>query len=552
MKKHIILFVVTLFLMNNFSLAVNVSTADEFNALVAQFNQWNGTDVTIKLLENIEINSLKIDVWGPRTFSIDGNNKTLTVKEDFDCGQNDNVYIKDVTLNAKNLIIHNQNATFEVSNSVINISNNLTADQNPKIEFNNVELNVDNKLDFHTNGTVDFTNSTINTFDFESRDNSTTINLEGTLNVKNVFGLSGGSVKINIPYGTNVIVQNTDMGTQTTINVSGYFESETLSVYSGSSHLNVKNGGAAKILGDGSVTNGADFSVEKGGVLQFKGDFVMRDGANMTLTGDMEVYGNMDINYGTSVIDGTLNVANELRIYYDNNNQGQPNITGTGKIAAKEFYCKDNNATSGEDCVNQLSSYFNVNNIQRGNVVMPIVLSAFTAVSQQNHVNVCWTTESEQNNDYFTIYRSADGENFEQIGTEAGAGNSTMTLNYSFVDYYPLDGVSYYLLQQTDYDGTSKYSKKVVVKRSLSVEPCMVKVFPNPYKNDDGLTIDLGSSNNANVQVQIVDAMGKVVSNVSCKTIGSAMRINPKLNAGVYMVKVSVDGQTSTQKLVVE
>lgn len=490
MKKHIVLFVVTLFLVNNLSLAVDltVSSAVDWNEAIARMSSEN---VNITLINDITVNgSFNItNNWNGRSLTINGNGKKLT------------------------------------------ISGSSTFEGNFSVTYSNLDLTL-NTMTITQNTKVTLTNTSVN--------------------VSNLVLNGGAGVTLNVNSGSSFdVAEKTDMGTQSTINVSGTFESSSFTSHDGSSTLKVLDNGCARVKGDGIVTSGANFSVSQNGQLRFDGDFTLTNGSNMTLNGDMEVYGNMDVYYGNSTIDGTLRVAGNLSIYYDNDG-GNENITGSGTIAANEFYCKDNNATSGESCVSQLSNHFNVNNIQRGNVVMPIVLSSFTASAQTNIVNVYWTTESEQNNDYFTIYRSADGENFEQIGTEAGAGNSTMTLNYSFVDYYPLDGVSYYLIQQTDYDGTSKYSKKVVVKRSLSVEPCMVKVFPNPYKNGDGLTIDLGASNNANVQVQIVDAMGKVVSNVSCKTIGSAMRINPKLNAGVYMVKVSVDGQTSTQKLVVE
>lgn len=433
--------------------------------------------------------------------------------------------------------------------------------------------------------------------------------------VKGDFSFVGGNTQFVSDSSSSINVSGTTSLGSATFEVSGNFSSKTLlltsgnetfktnegsvvvigedqtsGVYSGVLGIDISGsptiniGGKLTINGDVLVRNSSGFTIGKTGAVIVKGDLKENGNASFTVQGEgdgggkLRVQGDVNFDYSTLTLSSNTEMYVDGDMYFTTNGskvngklsvQGELNTVGTNSstfitnndstsISAGNLTCEDWIINYQGGCASFLGITNIFNKISNDDYtksipdVLPIVLSAFTAVSQQNYVNVCWTTESEQNNDYFTIYRSADGENFEQIGTEAGAGNSTMTLNYSFVDYYPLDGVSYYLLQQTDYDGTSKYSKKVVVKRSLSVEPCMVKVFPNPYKNDDVLTIDLGASNNANVQVQIVDAMGKVVSNVSCKTIGSAMRINPKLNAGVYMVKVSVDGQTSTQKLVVE
>lgn len=498
------------------------------------------------------------------------------------------------------------NATKGVSNG--NVIINLQKD----LVFDNLNFNSDNMGYLTVNGnghTITVNGNCL----WNGTSLTNVYNLD--LDIKGNFTFNGGNTQFISDSSSSVKVGGATSLGNATFETSGKFSSKTFSlttgnetfrtyegsvvvigenkesgVYSGGEGMNISGsptitiGGKLTVNGNVSVSNSSGFTISKSGVVIVKGDLQENGNASFTVQGDgdgggkFRVQGDVNFNYSTLTLDGNTEMYVDGDMYFTTNEswvfgklsvQGELNTVGTGtgvfhtndgstSISAGDLICESWIVDYNGGCAswlgitktfNKLSSDDYIKSIPK---VLPIVLSAFTAVSQQNYVNVCWTTESEQNNDYFTIYRSADGENFEQIGTEAGAGNSTMTLNYSFVDYYPLDGVSYYLLQQTDYDGTSKYSKKVVVKRSLSVEPCMVKVFPNPYKNDDVLTIDLGASNNANVQVQIVDAMGKVVSNVSCKTIGSAMRINPKLNAGVYMVKVSVDGQTSTQKLVVE
>jgi hypothetical protein len=108
-------------------------------------------------------------------------------------------------------------------------------------------------------------------------------------------------------------------------------------------------------------------------------------------------------------------------------------------------------------------------------IPLPVELVSFTGKDDEA-VNVLeWVTATEINNDYFTLERSATGEIFETIGTVQGMGNSSVTLNYSFVDNVPLP-LSYYRLKQTDFDGTSSYSDVIAIQRETN----NVTVFPNP------------------------------------------------------------------------
>jgi hypothetical protein len=88
--------------------------------------------------------------------------------------------------------------------------------------------------------------------------------------------------------------------------------------------------------------------------------------------------------------------------------------------------------------------------------VLSIELTEFELECDGNEVLVTWTTETETNNDYFTIERSHDGQNIEPITIVKGAGTSTTLNSYSWIDKNPLPGTSYYRISDTDYDGISE------------------------------------------------------------------------------------------------
>ena len=101
---------------------------------------------------------------------------------------------------------------------------------------------------------------------------------------------------------------------------------------------------------------------------------------------------------------------------------------------------------------------------------LPIELISFTAKVVDNTVELSWATASEINNDYFTIEKSKDNKNYEVIEYVDGAGSSFYTIVYKKIDYTPYEGISYYRLKQTDYDGNETNSNVVSVDNSKENE----------------------------------------------------------------------------------
>lgn len=111
-----------------------------------------------------------------------------------------------------------------------------------------------------------------------------------------------------------------------------------------------------------------------------------------------------------------------------------------------------------------------------GGVILPIELLSFVAQARPDRIDLRWTTGTEINNDYFTIERSRDLYGWEVLGHVQGAGNSSIPLSYSFNDIRPLDGVAYYRLKQTDFDGKFEYFRPVAVHYDLGMKGLEFKV----------------------------------------------------------------------------
>lgn len=114
--------------------------------------------------------------------------------------------------------------------------------------------------------------------------------------------------------------------------------------------------------------------------------------------------------------------------------------------------------------------------------VLPIELGHFWATNQEHQVLLKWITYTETNNQKFTVQRSSSGIDFQSIGELNGAGNSNQTLNYEFADEKPLNGLSFYRLKQTDFDGKESFSNVISIQREG--QSSQFEVHPNPVKTE--------------------------------------------------------------------
>ena len=83
---------------------------------------------------------------------------------------------------------------------------------------------------------------------------------------------------------------------------------------------------------------------------------------------------------------------------------------------------------------------------------------------------------SQINNDYYEIQRSTDAEQWNTIETVEGAGNTNNEMTYAVIDTNPKEGISYYRLKQTDYDGQSETFNPIAISIN-STEKIVDKVY---------------------------------------------------------------------------
>jgi len=334
--------------------------------------------------------------------------------------------------------------------------------------------------------------------------NSTVLTIHGDLegtNKMNVSVTNGAKLIVNGQFITNnKVVVNVDATSSFTIE----------------SGLDAKNNSDLTILGEMIVN--ADIYVENNAVF------------NVGTDGLFAVLGNVDFgNNGSLTVDGLMTVGGDLT--------GEATISGEGSI--------DVSGTVAPT-------------ITDGNNVLPIELTYFRVYNNENTITLKWETATEINNDFFTIERSEDGVNFYAIATLDGAGNSYSTIAYSSLDNNPVNGINYYRLKQTDYNGAFSYSnlQSVNVKRYTIKEIKEVSIYPNPIASPNFiLTLDIpGEYYNESALIKVFNFSGQEIIEYEVSLEGAfnktAIDISNMIT-GNYIILVLTSSNSFKNKLVV-
>jgi hypothetical protein len=181
-----------------------------------------------------------------------------------------------------------------------------------------------------------------------------------------------------------------------------------------------------------------------------------------------------------------------------------------------------------------LSNTFYIGTKDRTTSPLPIELISFDANCADRTAVINWATASENNNDFFTLERTSDGITFQEVGTLQGAGNSAQTIHYSFTDTDPFQGVYYYRLKQTDFNGMGQYFDVVSID-CIDDNVLNMTIYPNPARAS--VTIDLKKVQDDGSYVAFFDVGGKMIKKVKCVNQFMYIDIN-ELESGCYTVRL--------------
>ena len=177
---------------------------------------------------------------------------------------------------------------------------------------------------------------------------------------------------------------------------------------------------------------------------------------------------------------------------------------------------------------------------------LPVELLYFTAECMGEATQLQWATASETNNEYFTIERSSDAVNYEEVARIQGAGTSSQRNDYSFMVDNNSTAITYYRLRQTDIDGKYEIFAPIAIQCQNNKAATEISIYPVPA-NDQ---VNIFSSNSPMTRIEIYSIMGAKVAEEPAEGNQTTLHIG-NLATGVYAAKIHTeDGQVINVRLI--
>ena len=183
-----------------------------------------------------------------------------------------------------------------------------------------------------------------------------------------------------------------------------------------------------------------------------------------------------------------------------------------------------------------------------GGSALPIDLISFTGELVSGNVELEWVVASQINNEYFKIEKSLNCEQWEEVSRIPGAGNSNTQMNYKIYDEKPYNGISYYRLSQTDYDGKSETFNPISI---IYDKPIKLSINPNPVKEE--LHLYLEETLRGVTNLTIFNTKGQKVYNKSFIGDYKVLHLNvDRYKKGYYLLEVDHNQRKGTLKFIKE
>ena len=179
--------------------------------------------------------------------------------------------------------------------------------------------------------------------------------------------------------------------------------------------------------------------------------------------------------------------------------------------------------------------------------VLPIELVSFTARCQNDIIKINWTTASEVNNSHFVLQRGLMDNQWVDISTINGQGNSSTNVNYSFVDKNSYQNTMYRLIQ-VDFDGKKTFFNPILVQCSDNKMLNNMMIYPNPFNGE--LNIILDNTEYNNVTLEIIDMNGKVILSEKFSEETQIRLSTIHIQRGIYTLRIITDTKTEVFKVV--
>ncbi len=201
--------------------------------------------------------------------------------------------------------------------------------------------------------------------------------------------------------------------------------------------------------------------------------------------------------------------------------------------------------------------------------ILPVNLSSFYATYIGEIPTLYWTTQSEENNDYWNVYRGTN-ENFEtaaQVNAVPVPGNGTTNYasDYIYVDTEPVvqNSTYWYWIEDVSTDGETVVHEPITLDVPFEDTPNTYEFYglhqnyPNPFNPSTFISFNLDEE--SNVELIIYNVKGEKIKSifndhVYADQVNSAIwdgndSNGKQVSSGVYFYKLITDTKEYQRKM---
>jgi hypothetical protein len=216
------------------------------------------------------------------------------------------------------------------------------------------------------------------------------------------------------------------------------------------------------------------------------------------------------------------------------------------RITSASFNMTKNNSTG----------YYSTGEVEDYKVIVddtPLAMNLISfnaSLTEQSTVKLNWTASEDINTVGYTIQRSINGMDWEDVQS-VSAAHAAGIRTYEAFDNNPHKGVSQYRVKMNGVSGQYKYSEIRIIKTNM---PDWLVIYPNPATDYTMLMITADLQGEI-ARITISDAKGtRIAEHTETLVVGTntmKLPLEATWLPGVYIVQVNSGGRVITKKLII-
>ena len=185
---------------------------------------------------------------------------------------------------------------------------------------------------------------------------------------------------------------------------------------------------------------------------------------------------------------------------------------------------------------------------------LPVSLSVFEALLDDQTAHLTWETASETNNAGFEVEQAGPytDESWNALAFIGGQGTTIETSRYSYSVPGLTPGIHRFRLKQIDFDGTFAFSDIISVHVDLQGRHALSGAYPNPFNPQTRLNLTL--QNSEWVTIELFDLKGSKITTlfegrIEAQSSEAFLIDGAPLVSGTYVVRVRGESFVETRKI---